>query len=195
MLKRCVFAIILITALAAVTQAQAPQMPFSIYAGGLLSVPSSPDQFKDSYKNGWHGFAGLGFKLLPPVQVVGKFEYHSFKYDFDAFGPETSGSGGTRGIAMYGLDAVASVNVPGAPIRPFILAGGGYSRITYGAFSDDIIIVVPENENKFYYNFGGGLQMKFLPQVDFFAQIRYVSIATDGDKTALMPISIGVKIF
>jgi|WetSurMetagenome_2_1015567.scaffolds.fasta_scaffold580279_1 hypothetical protein len=198
MSKRCVFAVILITALATLTQAQAPQMPFSIYAGGLLSVPNSPAEFKDAYKNGFHGFVGIGFKTLPAVQFVGKIEYHSFKYDFDGFGPEVPGvelSGGTLGIYLYGVDAIVTPNIPGSPVRPYVLGGGGYSHNVVSDFSDASILTAPASQDKFYYNFGGGLQMKFLPSVDFFAQIRYVNIATDGNKTALVPISVGVKIF
>ena len=142
MLKRCVFAIILITAMAAVTQAQAPQMPFSIYAGGLLSVPSSPDQFKDTYKNGWHGFVGLGFKLLPAVQAVGKVEYHSLPYDFHGVGPDIEGiepSGGSMRIGLYGVDLVATPNIP---VLPFALMCSAEpdSRTSRSAPSDNFII-------------------------------------------------------
>lgn len=197
MRKRCILAILLVAALATVTQAQAPQMPFSIYAGGLLSVPNSPETFKYSYKNGWHGFVGLGFKLLPSVQAVGKVEYHSLPFDFHGVGPEIPSivpSGGSMRIGLYGLDLVAAPNLPGSPVRPYVLGGAGFSYISFSAF-DNWIDEAPNSQSKFYYNFGGGLQMKFLPSVDFFAQIRYVNIATDGDKTTLVPISVGVKIF
>jgi len=64
----------------AVAGAQVP-VPFSIYGGGLLSFPNAPTEFKDAYKNGFHGMLGLGYKVAPIAQVVGKAEYHRFGFD------------------------------------------------------------------------------------------------------------------
>ncbi|MEW6049906.1 MAG: outer membrane beta-barrel protein [Candidatus Zixiibacteriota bacterium] len=193
-MKKSIMIFGLVTCFAAAAFAQTPPSPFSIYAGGLMSMPNSPDGFKDSYKNGFHGFVGLGFKMVPAVQFVGKVEYHSFKFDWDQYTVPTA-SGGTQGIWMYGADARFAVGAPGAPVKPFALIGGGLAHVTHADFSDPVLFPTPENESKFYYNIGGGIQMHFLPAVDLFAQVRYVSIATEGEKTTMVPISVGVKIF
>ena len=193
--KKSILILGLVTCLAAAAFAQTPPSPFSIYAGGLMSMPNSPDGFKDSYKNGFHGFVGLGLKMVPAVQFVGKVEYHSFKFDYDNTTLPTV-SGGTQGIWMYGADARFAIGVPSSPIKPFVLAGGGLARLTSADFSGTgPFPITPDDQSKFYYNVGAGVQMRFLPAVDLFAQVRYVSIATDGEKTTMVPISVGVKIF
>jgi hypothetical protein len=53
----------------------------------------------------------------------------------------------------------------------------------------------PEKQNKLYYNIGAGVELGGGPAFAFFAQVRYVSIATSGNATAFVPITVGLKFF
>ena len=41
--------------------AQVPSSPISFYAGGALSIPTAPDSFSETFKNGFHGMVGVGY--------------------------------------------------------------------------------------------------------------------------------------
>ena len=80
-MKKVLLIAFVLTVFALGAHATAP-VPFSIYAGGAVSVPSSPDGFKDGFNTGYHGMIGAGYKALPLLQIVGKVEYHNFGFDW-----------------------------------------------------------------------------------------------------------------
>ncbi|HVP06511.1 MAG TPA: outer membrane beta-barrel protein [Candidatus Acidoferrum sp.] len=176
-------------------------VPFSIYGGGFMSFPSSPSGFKDAYKNGFHALVGLGFKTAPMAQLVPTVEYHHFGRDY-SFGNLTGVDGGSLGIWLYGVNLRIAPNFPASPIGIFGIAGIGLSRLTYAKFTginsslvDDLNRNLPGDDSKFYYNVGAGLTFKFLPSIDLFAMVRYVSISTSGQSSKLIPFTVGLKIF
>ncbi len=197
-MKKLVLVIGSLVVLAAAAAAQAP-VPFSIYAGGLVSIPNGPSEFKDAYKNGYHGSLGLGLKTMPMTQLVAKVEYHKFAYDQ----ANNAGlTGGAQNVWLFGADLRFAMGAPVAPFKPFIFAGGGLAKITFGEFNGPDLLStavlnssLPNDQSKFYYNLGAGLEFKFAPMIDLFAQARYVSISTDNQKTSFIPITVGLKIF
>ncbi len=197
-MKKLLFASLISLALVAVAGAQVP-VPFSIYGGGLLSFPNAPTEFKDAYKNGFHGMLGLGYKAAPIAQVVGKAEYHRFGFDFaDVDGV----SNGAQSVWMYGADLRLGLNLPASPIKPFIIGGAGLAHVSFSPFEGTNLTlttalndVLPEAQNKMYYNFGGGIDFKLGPMTSLFAQVRYVSIATDDEATSFVPLTLGLRFF
>lgn len=177
--------------------AQTPS-PVSIYAGGLMSFPSAPDNFSSSFENGWHAYVGVGMKAMPMLQLVGKAELHTFGQDFDELGLEDLDGGSAR-IWMFGADGRFSINVPSFPIKPFLLAGGGFARVSQNEYEGTLATAYnetrPAAETDFYYNFGGGVNLASTPAFSLFAMARYVSIQTEGDPTTYIPITIGLKFF
>lgn len=197
-MKKLLLSAGLVLACAAVAGAQVP-MPLSFYAGGLMSFPNAPDQFKDSYKNGFHGMLGIGYKAMPILQVVGKAEYHHFGYDLSEL---SDVSNGAQSVWLYGADLRIGLNLPASPIKPYILGGGGLAHVSFSPFEGTNLTLttalndlLPEAQNKFYYNFGGGFEFKLAPMTSLFAQVRYVSIATDNEKTSFVPLTLGLKFF
>jgi opacity protein-like surface antigen len=197
-MKKSLVALVIVTALAAGVAAQVSP-PVSIYAGGLMSFPNAPDNFKSNYKNGFHGMLGLGMKAMPFMQFVGKAEYHRFAYDLSSF---SSLSKGAQSVWMFGGDLRIAMNVPSLPIKPYIIGGGGLARVSFTPFEGTNLSLatalndaLPANQTKAYYNIGGGLEFKFAPMVNFFLQVRYVSIATDDNATSFVPLTLGLKIF
>ena len=172
--------------------------PFSFYAGGALSVPSSPEGFSDGWKTGYHGMAGVGYKMSPKFQLVGKLEYHNFSADVSNY-PDLDG--GNAKIMMYGVDGRFSLGLPMTPIKPFFFGGGGIAHVEWDEFTGTNLITstlnsyLPEAENKFYYNAGAGVEFAFGPTMNFFVQGRYVSVATEGEKMSYIPITLGLKFF
>lgn len=197
-MKKLLAALLIFLAFAVSASAQVPQ-PFSIYAGGAISLPNSPESFKDGYKTGYHGAIGIGYKVMPTIQIVGKAEYHTFGFDFEgASGVE----GGTNKMWLFGADGRFTVGVPAAPIKPFIIGGAGLANIKQSEFTGTNTLTtsilnsaIPEAQNKFYFNAGAGVEMKSGPAWSLFAQIRYVSVATEGESSAFVPITVGVKFF
>ncbi len=177
--------------------AQVPA-PFSLYVGGALSLPNAPDDFKNSFKTGYHGLVGLGYKMGPGFQLVGKAEYHNFSFDFaDLSGLE----GGNSRVWMFGGDGRLALGLPAAPIRPFGFVGLGIANVKRSEFDGPLTLTaalndaLPDAQNKVYYNIGGGVELKFGPSLNLFVQGRYVSVATEGDNTTFVPITVGLKFF
>jgi hypothetical protein len=174
--------------------------PVSFYAGGAMSFPSAPDSFKDSFKNGYHGFVGLGYHLNPFLEFIAKAEYHTFQFDFDAVNSEYSG--GTNKMWMFGGDLKLNPSFPALPIKPYILGGAGVANLQQTEFEGPTSLTlsllnhtIAQDQTKFYWNVGGGASLFNGPKFSIFAQARYVSIATDNETSSFIPVTIGFKFF
>lgn len=196
-MKKPLLTAVCVIAFAFGVSAQVPT-PFSLYAGGALSLPNAPDDFKDSFKTGFHGLVGLGYKMGPGFQLVGKAEYHKFAFDFTGL----SGlDGGDSKMWMFGGDGRLAFGLPAAPIKPFVFGGVGLASIKYDDFGGNVTLAtarndaLPDTQNKVYYNIGAGVELKAGPSFSLFAQGRYVSIATEGNSTSFIPITVGLKFF
>lgn len=176
-----------------------PSKPFSLYLDGGLNIVSSPDAFKDFHKLGYHVEGGIGFKVAPFVQVVGKLGMNTIAKDWE-FVPALADilDGGNVKIMTFGLDLRAALGAPLVPIKPFAFVGGGYAKISENDITvstgviEDYYVGGFEDMTKFYYNIGAGLEFGSGP-MSFFIQGRYTSISTDGESIKYMPISLGIK--
>ncbi|HWR81994.1 MAG TPA: outer membrane beta-barrel protein [Candidatus Deferrimicrobium sp.] len=177
--------------------AQVPT-PFSFYAGGALSLPNAPEGFKESFNSGYHGLVGIGYKLGPGFQLVGKAEYHKFSSDLSGF---PGVDGGDANVWLFGGDGRLALGLPVAPIKPFGLLGFGLATIDQSDFSGPVTLIAaipesyPDKQSKLYYNFGAGVEFKFGPAVNLFVQGRYVSVSSEGGSTGFVPVTVGLKFF
>ena len=99
-------------------------------------------------------------------------------------------------------DGRFSLGVPAAPLKPFVLGGIGmaYQKATDFSGSNaglaaSLNALMPESATNFYFNVGAGADFKTGPAWSLFAQVRYVSIATEGEASAWVPITLGLKFF
>ena len=198
----------LVVALAGFASAQVPSpsdaSPFSVYASGSYSLPSSGG-FKDTYKAGISGSLGIGWKMGPGFQLIGKIERHSFAVDFDNISGLSAIAGidgGTNNMWLFGVDGRYSLGLPAAPMKPYLLGGIGMANIKQTDYtSTDPLATsllnssIPNSSTNFYFNVGGGVELMSTPAFGFFAQIRYVNISVDGGSAGFIPISLGVKFF
>jgi len=199
-MKKLMMILAILVAFCASASAQVPSSPVSFYAGGALSIPSGPDSFKETFKNGYHGMLGVGFDLNPMFEIVGKLEYHTFQFDFTDVMSEYSG--GTNKMWMYGADVKLSPSLPALPIKPYALVGVGMASISQSEFSGPTSLslsilnsAIGESKTKMYWNLGVGMNLMSTPVFSLFAQARYVNIATDGESSQFIPITIGAKFF
>lgn len=176
-----------------------PTSPVSLYAGGLVSIPSSPDLFSNGYKTGYHGTAGIGLKAAPNFQLVGKLEYHTFKSEFSGVAGIQDGS---RKILMFGGDARFAPSMPAAPVKPFFMVGIGFANVKQDSFTGPSLlasslntVLPPGDETKFYFNVGAGVDLFSTPKLGVFLQARYVNVATSGEALQFIPVSLGLKFF
>ncbi len=196
-MKKLLFTTLFVLVFALGAMAQIPS-PFSFYAGGALSLPNNPDGFKDTHKTGFHGMVGMGYKVGPGFQMVGKAEYHKFPFNFEGL---DGVSGGSANMWLFGADGRFALGLPAAPVKPFVFAGAGLASVKQSDFTGNISLVsslsVPlsEDQNKMYYNVGAGVEFKSGPGFSFFAQARYVNVATDVEHTVFIPITFGIKFF
>ena len=194
-MKKTLLIMGIVTVFAMSASAGAPN-PFSIYAGGAVSMPSS-DGFNTGWGMGWHGMAGAGYKLAPKFQVVGKLEYHNFSSDLAGLPID----GGNTKITMFGTDGRYSFGLPAAPITPYFFGGLGMAHVTWDEYSGTDLLTasinefLPISQDKMYYNFGAGVDLKTGPAWSLFAQGRYVSISTDGEAWSFIPVTVGLKFF
>ena len=161
--------------------------PFNIYAGGGLGSPNGSDMFKDYWKMGYHGYAGLGFNFMPMMQIIGKAEYHMFSVDTDSDGElaDVAEAAGDMTTFMFGGDVKLNPKAPFMPIKPFAIAGIGFASSSFSELN--------ESSTDFYWNIGGGLELGGQGPLKFFAMARYVSISTEGESTTFIPVTLGIK--
>ncbi len=196
-MRKVLFITIALLLTALTGYAQVPAQPFNLYAGGGITLGSAPQEFTDFHKEGYNLMAGLGLNLMPPIQFVGKVEYHAFSKDFDEFFPSiTDLEGGTRRILMFGVDARLGANVPTAPITPFVFAGLGLASISENDLQTAVEIAFDEydTETEFYLNLGGGIEFKFMQILNVFIQGKYVNIKQAGDNLIIIPLTVGIKL-
>ena len=195
-MRRC--ALLALTVLLLAGTAGAQMSPIKLYAGLGMGLPQAPAVFDDNFKTGFGAMAGVGLGLIPKLEAVPTLEYYSFDNDIDQFGV------GKMKIVMFGVNGKLNLGIPTVPMKPYLLAGGGMARFTMGnvtvpqnasdAMKGLADAVSFEDQTKFFYNIGGGLEWKFLIAVSIFAQGRYVHLATDGDPTRFWALNVGVKL-
>ncbi len=156
--------------------------PIKIYAGLGLSGPAGPSGFSDNYKKGFHTMVGAGLSVFPKIEAVPKIAYYSFGEDLDEF------SGGKIKAALFGIDGKVNFSVPTFPIAPYAIAGIGLAKITQGDIQSDLQDLAQgltlEDQTKFYWNAGLGMQWKFMLAVSLFAQVHWTYIKTNEDDSA-----------
>lgn len=188
-----ILSILMVFAVAA--SAQVPN-PVSFYGGGAVSVPSG-EGFSNGWKTGWHGHLGIGYKMTPLFQVVGKAEFHNFAANLEGLALD----GGNTKITMFGADGRYQMNMPSAPIKPFFFGGVGLANWKIDDFTGNSLIASalnaanPGTQSKLYWNVGAGADFKVGPTASLFIQGRYVSITGDGGSLGFIPITLGLKFF
>jgi len=199
-MKKWLFVLLAIMAMSSLAVAQVPK-PISLHVGGAVSIPSSPQAFTDNYKTGIHGWVGVGYKIMPNFQAVGKIEYNRFALDISPELEALGVSGGHNNLWMGGIDGRYAFALPKAPITPYVLGGAGLARMSISSLDGGGSLAASFNEYKPeattdpYFNVGAGFELNTGPMWNLFFQVRYVSVATEGQASSFIPVSLGLKFF
>jgi hypothetical protein len=171
----------------------------AIYLGAGPSVAVSPAAFRNDHKTGFHILTGLGYTLNPNAELVGRLELHLVPIDFEErFGSDVDLNGGTLDLLVIGADMKLCTHRVAAPIRPFVLAGGGWSLISQSSISSELAFeqyapLLMDNQSRFYFNIGVGADLKPTSTLTLFLLARYVELRRDGDSIGFVPLTLGIK--
>jgi opacity protein-like surface antigen len=193
---KTVLILALATAIAVSASGQIPSKPFNLYLQGGVSLPQ--EDFKELYKYGYHGSAGIGFSILPRMELIGRGSYH--KYSVESISrilPDQESidvSGGDLTMIMYGADL--KLNLGALGMNPYLLGGYGWAKfdikdVTVTAFGFEDVYEFPSHTEN-YMVLGGGLEF-----TRTFIEGRYYTFMediTEKTSTRLITVSFGVKL-
>ena len=192
----------------------------SVYLGGGMSMPMSPDMFKDYWKMGFGGAGGVGFQIKPGLEVGVTLGYSSFPLDDDKMLTEMLAE---VGLTPADLEAAGITIELEAPLTALEILG--YGKYTFGTgeapfgfymiglagmtklSADDITmtatipgvgtITVSEpggpSATDITLGFGAGFDYMFSPTAGFWFDAKYMLILSEGESTAHLPLRAGVK--
>ena len=202
-MKKLLIAIGLILVVSLSVSAQ-ESMKINVYAGGGVTIPMSPDVFKDYWKMGIGFGGGVGFEVTKSFEIVGRFGYNMHSFEADKFLADL----GVTGITIDGLDfktleimadikylipageedaafkpyLVGSVGMVNAKFSDVTITGGTLSATLGGA-----------DETKLAFGFGAGAAFSVSPTVAIFVDAKYMIVTTSGESTGYLPLRAGLK--
>jgi opacity protein-like surface antigen len=143
--------------------------------GGGVALPIG--DFKDGYKLGWLGqvIGGVNINDMFGVRVDGFYGQHSGK---------TVGTTEIPKLKLIGAlgDVTLSPRMSGG-VSPYVLAGAGMvNGKSEGA----------DGSTKFAWNAGAGARFK-AGSLGLYLEARFLSVNTEGSKTNMIPITLGVR--
>ncbi|MCK4301820.1 MAG: outer membrane beta-barrel protein [candidate division Zixibacteria bacterium] len=210
-MKKIALTAAILLALASAASAQIGS-PIKLYAAGGLTVPNAPADFKTNYNTGYHGMFGVSLSALPILETIGKVELHKFGSDIGDV------TGGDIQITMYGVDGKLAVGIPGFPLKPYAFVGIGLAQVKQpDRFElppgvDAVVESLTENlavddQTKFYYNIGVGVEYPLIRLVKLFAHARVINIGTSqafeagsgvepifDDSMGFWGVTVGIKV-
>ena len=197
-MKKNILLFLIIVLIATSVSAQIPK-PITLYVGGGITKPTAMEYLDEYWKSGYNLNAGIGLNFLPMFQTVIKAQYHQIPLDKDELGITSSIELPDFHAVTIGLEGRFSMSNSVTQLKPYLFGGVGVAIITFSAFDAGFLegtgITSPtlEDANKFYYSFGGGLELKSFPLISIYAQIEMIQIATEFETTQLIPFTVGVK--
>lgn len=177
------------------------QVSISLKLGGGGAAPLTPSNFKDNWKLGLGGGAGLDI-ILPGIAIEGEIDYFKYAVDSDklikTYGATVSGltvSGGsvstlsiTGNLKLFLLPKIS-------PVRIYLFGGGGLTSMTvedtkmsYMGMSQSI---TGTTESKPCAQGGGGIQIS-LGSLGIFGEAKYLAIFTQDNTTASAVVMAGL---
>ena len=216
-MKRGIFTCGLFLLLAATATAQEESKLHFLLNGGL-TIPQSPDVFKDGWKQGFNVGGGLGYRLSRHITVQATVNYDRFPFDeegvFDSFTEEFGFDPRDLGISIDITGADMSVlSVSGelkasfvgdpSKISPYVIGGGGLAHLSLGSatFSGSYLgqelvedAMGGESETKLMATIGGGVDIPINERIGVFVEARYQFNFTSEELTNFAGVRGGVKI-
>ncbi len=197
-MKKNILLSLAIVLIATSISAQVPK-PITLYVGGGITKPTAMEYLDEYWKSGYNLNAGIGLNFLPMFQTVIKAQYHQLPLDKDELGITLPIELPDFRAVTIGLEERFNMANPAMKIKPYVFGGAGIAITTFSAFEAEalegtnIAFTNLEDANKFYYSFGGGLELKSFLLISIYAQIEMIQIATEFETTQLIPFTVGIK--
>ena len=158
-------------------EAQGVTRPVTFGIGAGLSMPTG--DFGDAFDSGYHGQLMLGFQApMFPLGLRADVMYHAF---------EASEVDGDTKVLAGLLNATAEMG--GMMASPYILGGLGMYNLS--GEIDTPFGTLEADDTEFGLNIGAGMKFN-LAGFSSFLEARYHHIMTEGDATAIIPITFGI---
>ena len=174
------------------------------YINGGMTFPFAPNKFSDYWNKGFNFGGGIGYLINPNLSFVGNVNYNTFSFNDEEF-LNDYGFGG-YGITISGADASiitvswnlkTSLQPITTNVRPYLCGGIGYFRLSKSDVTVSLIgeseTVEGDSESAVSVLFGGGTDFKINENMDFFIEFKYTIGFTEGEKTTMLPLKLGVK--
>lgn len=159
-----------------------------VFINGALQLPLNPEAFKDGWKMGFGGGAGVRYSITPVIGLVGEFDYHFFGLDAPS-GSDLSGADASIIYASGGIKLRPMGNSENA-WQPILLAGGGFYHLkTTDLKQGGANIGGGGDESTFGAHVGGGIEF-----IDAFVEAVYIIGFTEGESTGHVAFRIGYGI-
>lgn len=165
----------------ALSSAQAPSKPVNFYLGVGGSKPTG--WLNDPYDLGYHGMGKMGYRVTSKLELRGGLSYHGLPFDFPV-------DGGDFYALLVGLDLRINMRNKPSNVGPILSGGVGLCawKITQQGSGEnmrwpDISDTDPYFEVGLALESGRG-----------FVQVGYVFIATEGETTKFVPVTVGFRI-
>jgi hypothetical protein len=166
----------------------------SVYFGGTLAHPMSPDEFGDLWKTGIGFTFGFGHMLTSTVESVLWLGFTTFGLDIPS-GVEASGGSFSSLELMLDVKYVFNTQSRTTSVRPYFAGGLG------GAFANVASATFVGNDPTPAYSewamgldFGFGVEGRIGKTTRMYLEVKYTTLFTNGDSTRYVPVRVGFKL-
>ena len=184
---------------------------FAFSAGGGFTEPVK--QSDGRFDTGFHFGAGAGYNFHPNFGLMGEFGFNHLGVSSRVLNSVGAPDGSGR-IYSLTLNPIVHFN-PKGKFDVYAIGGGGYYRRTveftqpgvqtvtafdpffgfYPATIGTNVVLGSFSQNKAGLNIGGGVSMRLKgdSNTKFFAEARYHYIYTSPVRTAVLPVTFGLR--
>ena len=184
---------------------------FAFSAGGGFTEPVK--QTDGRFDTGFHFGAGAGYNFHPNFGLMGEFGFNHLGVSSHVLNSVGAPDGSGR-IYSLTLNPIVHFN-PKGKFDVYAIGGGGYYRRTveftqpgvqtvtafdpffgfYPATIGTNVVLGSFSQNKAGLNIGGGVSMRLKgdSNTKFFAEARYHYIYTSPVRTAVLPVTFGLR--
>ena len=206
------------------TAAQAQGFKFTLYGGGGVSLPMTPDYFKDAYKMGTQFGGGAGIQIGSMLEIGARVYLYSHNPDEEGALEHMWHEAGGTGEPPSGL----TLTVDGADLTMTqitgdikLLLGPSESRVRaylVGSFGtgkakikaatvtlraqgipnvNDTTITqqaVEDEDDGTTFGGGVGMDIMFSPMIGMFIEGKYMIVKAEEDDWGYIPVRAGIRI-
>jgi opacity protein-like surface antigen len=195
--------LVLSTVSGSTAQTEPPSKTHLLMSAGV-SLPGSPQLFRDYWSMGFGGGAGIEYAIGPVASIGGSVEYNGFRFDSEKFlaqfgfgGLGVEVSGGNISAVVVAANVKAMLGTTPGVATPYLTAGMGIMSVS----SSDVVVTYQgsssktsvDGETAFGITGGAGLEIP-AGSAWIFVEAKYGVGFTKGESTGIWPLRAGLKL-